>query len=76
MHWPGYNQAHQDFNDRTRDVVSLRMKVKEEPPRNPRDVPPFLTHGADDFSSHGLCKTTIILRQPEDQLLRTHCGEP
>ena len=72
----GKNQSHQDFNDRTGAVVSLRMNGKEEPARDPRDAPPFLTHGADDFSSHGLCKTTTLLPQPEDQLLRTHCGEP
>lgn len=37
------------------------MKGKEEPARDPRDAPLFLTHGADDFSSHGLCKTTTLL---------------
>ena len=71
LHWPGQNQSHQDFNDRTGAVVSLRMKGKEEPARDPSDASPFLTHGADDFSSHGVCKTTTLLPQPEDQLLRT-----
>ena len=35
-----------------------------------------LTHVVHDFSSHGLYKTPSLLPRPENQLLRTHCGEP
>ena len=41
------------LDDRTGAVVTQRKKGKGEPPRDPRDAPPFLTHGADDFSLNG-----------------------
>ena len=40
------------------------------------DATSFLTHGCEDFSSHILSNTPTTLPRPENQLLRTHCGEP
>ena len=76
MHWLGLNEDLQDYHDRTGAVVALRKIGKEEIPRDLREAPPFLTHGVHDFSSHGLYKTPSLLPRPENQLLRTHCGEP
>ena len=72
--WVEWRGAGSD--SRTGAVVALREKGKEDPPHDPRDAPPFLTHGSDDFSRHGLCKTPTLLSRPENQLLRIHCGDP